>query len=96
MIIKIRYLLIGILLLLIGTILYLIDRPPDQIYFLFALPFEYSLYCIYPPLFGPLNDFLPHFFHVTAFILLTAGLIDCGKKRLSDNLPVLVDCKCRF
>jgi len=80
MIIKIRYFLIGILLLLIGTIIYLIDRPPDQTYFLFALPFEFSLYGIYPPLFGPLSNFLPHFFHVTAFIFLTAGLLDCEKK----------------
>ena len=77
---NIRYILLGLLLLFIGALVYLFDRPPDQTYFIFALPFQFSLYNIYPPLFGPLGNFLPHFLHVTAFILLTAAVLDCGKK----------------
>jgi len=72
--------LVGIFLLSIGALIYLIDRPPGQTYFLFSLPFEFSLYHRYSPLFGVIGNFLPHFLHVTAFILLTAGLLDCGKK----------------
>ena len=77
---NIRYILIGLLLLFIGALVYLFDRPPDQTYFIFALPFQFSLYNIYPPLFGFIGGFLPHFLHTSAFILLTAGIMDCGKK----------------
>ncbi len=78
--INLRYILIGIFLLSIGALIYLIDRPPEQIYFIFALPFQLSFYDITPSLFGTIGDFLPHFLHVSAFILLTAGLLNCGKK----------------
>ena len=77
---NIRYILLGLLLLSIGAFIYIFDRPPAQTYFIFALPFQISLYNIYPPLFGPIGDFLPHFLHTSAFILLTAGIMDCGKK----------------
>lgn len=77
---NVLYILLGLLLLSIGTMVYLFDRPPDDTYFIFALPFQFSFYDIYPSLFGPIGDFLPHFLHVTAFILLTAGVMNCGKK----------------
>ncbi len=80
MTINLRYILIGIFLLSLGALIYLIDRPPGQTYFIFTLPFQLNLYNITPSLFGPIGNFLPHFLHVSAFILLTAGLIDCGKR----------------
>ena len=80
MTINLRYILIGTFLLTIGALIYLIDRPPSQTYFIFSLPFQLSFYDVTPSLFGTIGNFLPHFLHVTAFILITAGLIDCGKK----------------
>ena len=75
-----RFIFIGIFLLSIGGLIYLIDRPPDQTYFIFALPFQLSFYDVTPSLFGPIGNFLPHFLHVVSFILLTAGVMDCGRK----------------
>ena len=75
-----RHILLGLLLLFIGVLVYLFDRPPDQTYLIFSLPFQLSFYDITPSLFGPIGNFLPHFLHVSAFILITAGLLNCGKK----------------
>ena len=80
MTINLRYILIGIFLLSIGALIYLIDRPPGQTYFIFALPFQLSFYDVTPSLFAPIGNFLPHFLHIVAFILLTAGVIGCGRK----------------
>ena len=80
MAINLRYILIGIFLLSIGALIYLIDRPPDQTYLIFSLPFQLSFYEVTPSFFGIIGNFLPHFLHVSAFILITAGLLNCGKK----------------
>jgi hypothetical protein len=72
--------LIGLIALLIGSVVYLIDRSPGQTYFLFTAPFSISLYHSTPNLFGIIGDSLPAFLHVFSFILLTAGLIFCSKK----------------
>ena len=72
--------MVGIFLLSIGALIYLIDRPPGQTYLLFSLPFEFSLYNNHSPFFGTIGNYLPHFLHVSAFILLTAGLLNCGKR----------------
>lgn len=79
--INMKQILSGMLILLIGTLVYLIDRPPDQTWFISVLPFHFSLYNIYPPLFGPLGHVLPDFLHVIAFILLTAGFVAGGRRR---------------
>ncbi|MEW6078772.1 MAG: hypothetical protein AB1724_13230 [Thermodesulfobacteriota bacterium] len=78
--INLRHILLGLLSLMIGTLVYLVDRPPDQTFFLQVLPVSISLYRVYPPLFGPLGDVLPDFLHVVAFILLTAGILNCGRR----------------
>jgi len=80
MTINLGYILFGIFLLSIGALIYLIDRPPDQSYIIFSLPFQLSFYDVTPSLFGTIGNFLPHFLHVSAFILITAGLLNCGKK----------------
>ncbi|MBW2606258.1 MAG: hypothetical protein JRD05_01345 [Deltaproteobacteria bacterium] len=72
--------LIGILVLLLGTLVYLVDRPPDQTYFVYKSIFDISLHNILPNLFGIIGNSLPSFSHVFSFILITAGLI-ASKKR---------------
>jgi hypothetical protein len=72
--------LIGTGALIVGLLLYLIDRPPDQTYFLFRLGLTSSLYHAVPPLFGHLGGNLPAFLHAFAFILITGGVLACGRK----------------
>jgi hypothetical protein len=72
--------LIGAAWLLFGTLVYLVDRPPDQTYFIYNSSIDISLYNILPNLFGPIGNNLPAFIHVFSFILITAGLLSCQKK----------------
>jgi hypothetical protein len=72
--------LVGTGALFVGLLLYLIDRPPDQTYFLFRLGLTSSLYDMVPPLFGLFGGNLPAFLHIFAFILITGGILACGKK----------------
>jgi hypothetical protein len=78
--INLRQILLGLLCLLIGTLVYLIDRPPEQTLFVRIMPVPISLYRGGPPLFGPLGNVLPDFLHAVAFILLTAGVLSCGRR----------------
>jgi ABC-type xylose transport system permease subunit len=71
---------IGAIGLLFGSLVYLIDRPPDQTYFVYSTIPNISLYSILPSLFGLLGNSLPAFIHVFSFILITAGLLFYGKK----------------
>jgi hypothetical protein len=72
--------LIGLGGLLLGTLVYLVDRPPDQTYFLYSSSINISLHDILPNLFGIIGNSLPEFIHVFSFILITAGLIFCQKR----------------
>jgi len=72
--------LIGVIGLFIGSLIYLIDRPPDQTYFVYSSTINISLFDIIPNLFGLIGNSLPEFIHVFSFILITAGLIFCNKK----------------
>lgn len=71
--------LIGIAGLLVGIFVYLIDRPPDQTYFIFASKITISLFNTIPNVFGAMGNCLPDFLHVFSFILITAGLLACQK-----------------
>ena len=88
--INIRQISIGVLGLLIGTLVYLVDRPPDQTYFVYSIPLHISLFKTLPNLFGPIGKSLPSFIHVFSFILLTAGIISSRKKGF------LIVCLCWF
>jgi multisubunit Na+/H+ antiporter MnhC subunit len=66
--------LIGLVFLLFGMLVYLIDRPPEQTYFLNNY-FKLSLHNYLPPLFGNFASNLPAFVHVFSFILITSGLV---------------------
>jgi hypothetical protein len=72
--------LIGTIGLLIGSLIYLINRPPDQTYFVFSSPINISLSNTIPNVFGSIGGTLPAFIHVFSFILITAGLIFCNKR----------------
>jgi hypothetical protein len=72
--------LTGAIILCIGILVYLVDRPPEQTLFMDKSPVNISLYHILPNLFGRIGNCLPSFTHVFSFILITAGLI-ASKKR---------------
>ncbi len=72
--------LIGVIGLLFGSLVYLVDRPPEQTYFVYNSSIAISLYNILPNLFGSIGNSLPAFIHVFSFILITAGLIACQKR----------------
>ena len=78
--INITLILIGIASLLIGTLVYLIYRPPNQTYFVSHLGIDISFYNTLPNVFGLIGNILPSFIHTFSFILITAGLISCSKK----------------
>jgi hypothetical protein len=70
---------IGLLVLSIGSLVYLVDRPPGQTYFIYESRFDISLYNTFPNFFGTIGNILPDFSHVFAFILITAGILSTGK-----------------
>jgi hypothetical protein len=74
--------LIGVVVLVVGSLIYLIDRPPDQTYFVYSSPINISLSNTISNLFGSIaiGNSLPEFIHVFSFILITAGLIFCNKR----------------
>jgi len=82
--------LTGLIVLLFGALVYLVDRPPDQTYFVYSSPFNISLFKTLPNLFGHIGNVLPSFIHVFSFILLTAGILSCRKKGF------LIICLCWF
>ena len=77
--VNILQVLIGVAVLLVGSLVYLIDRPPDQTYFIYRVA-NISLYNTLPNLFGHIGNSLPEFVHVLSFILITAGLISYQKR----------------
>jgi len=72
--------LIGAAALLIGSLVYLIDRAPGETYFVYSTGVNISLHNIVPGVFGPLGHSLPAFIHVFAFVLITAGIVSCGRR----------------
>jgi hypothetical protein len=80
----------GVTGLLIGSLVYIVDRPPDQTYFVYKSSINISLYNTLPNLFGPFGNSVPSFIHVFSFILLTAGLGSFQKR------GCLMICLCWF
>jgi hypothetical protein len=74
------FILIGSIALLIGALVYYVDRPPNQTYFVIGYSEDLSMHDSIPNLFGIVGESLPDFIHVFSFILLTAGVSSCGKK----------------
>ena len=88
--INIRQILIGLSILLLGTLVYVVDRPPDQTYFVCKSFVNISLHNTLPNLFGFIGNSLPSFIHAFSFILITAGLLHCQKR------GCLIICACWF
>jgi hypothetical protein len=72
--------LIGFLVLIIGLLVYLIDRAPNETYFVYYISTWFSLHNIFPNIFGAVGKNLPAFIHVFSFALITAGLLSCQRK----------------
>jgi hypothetical protein len=72
--------LLGAAALLAGALVYVVDRAPDETYFVYSTGVNISLHNILPNVFGPIGHSLPAFIHVFAFVLITAGVISCGKR----------------
>ena len=75
-----KQLIIGVAVLVVGTLVYLIDRSPDQTYFIYSGIVDISFYSAGHHAFGRAGCNLPSFFHVVSFILLTAGLFSLRTK----------------
>ncbi len=75
-----RQLLIGLAVLMLGALVYLIDRAPHETYFVHYIGTQFSLHNILPNIFGPVGQNLPAFIHVFSFTLITAGLLSCQRK----------------
>jgi hypothetical protein len=75
-----RQILIGVAALLVGTFFYLIERPPDQTYFISISPINISLRDTVPTLPAFIANSLPSFVHIFSFILITAGMVCCYKR----------------
>ena len=82
--------LIGVIALLLGSLIYLVDRPPDQTYFVYTSSINLSLYSAFPNLFGLIGNSLPAFIHVFSFVLITAGFVSYRKR------GYLIICLCWF
>lgn len=72
--------MIGAFVLIIGTFVYLIDRPPGDTYFVSQNRKDISLYGKLPPIFGRMGQNLPAFAHPFGFILITVAILNPGKK----------------
>ena len=74
------HILFGLIGLFFGSLVYLVDRAPDQTYFVHTSPVNISLFNTVPNLFGFIGGSLPECVHVFSFILITAGLIFCNRR----------------
>jgi hypothetical protein len=68
--------LLGVFLLVLGTGVYLLDRSWQQLAIAQVIPLTHAR----SPVFGVLGGSLPSFAHVCAFALLTAALLDGGRR----------------
>ena len=68
-------LLLGLTGLLLGTIVYLSSRSPDQTYFIHRLGLGDLYLKNLVDIFGPLSGYLPSFLHPLSFILITSAFI---------------------
>lgn len=85
-----RQVFIGLSVLLLGTLVSVVDRPPNQTYFVYKSFVNISLNNTLPNLFGFIGNSLPSFVHAFSFILITAGLLQCQKR------GCLIICVCWF
>jgi len=72
--------LIGILLLLVGSMIYVTDRAPEYVYFTRFFGIHVKLFGPDTGILGAFGRRLPALFHVLSFSLITASLVHASKK----------------
>jgi hypothetical protein len=72
--------LLGLAALLAGCLVYLMERPPENIGFLKYFGISRSFLRGFPSLLGSAGHVAPSFFHVWAFIFLTSGVVAAKRK----------------
>jgi hypothetical protein len=75
--INIKQISIGLIVLLIGTVFYFIDRPPGDVYFVKLLGTHLSRFDKWPAIFGRFGANLPSFVHAFSFSLISASILSC-------------------
>jgi hypothetical protein len=73
--------MIGILCLLLGSLVYVIDRSPDQVYFTKFLGINSRIIEVSPNVLGLFGKSLPAFFHPLSLILITASFFIYSRKK---------------
>ena len=73
--------LAGIFLLILGSLVYVVDRSPDQVYFTRFFGIHLKMFDGGAPLLGSLGLRLPAFFHVLSFSLITGAFFRSGRGR---------------
>ena len=68
--------ILGLVVLLVGTLVYVLDRSPAQVPLLSAI----SLFGELPPIFGAIGHSLPTFAHVFAFAVLSTVILGNSRK----------------
>jgi hypothetical protein len=71
---------IGLAAILAGTLIYLVLRSPEQIYFTRFFGIHAPLFDVQSPLLRIFGQRLPAFFHVLAFALITASFFRNSKR----------------
>ncbi len=66
-------LIVAVIVLTIGVLVYLLDRPSTSIY---LVPDSWSFGDCIPPVFGAIGDHLPTFAHTFAFTLFTSVVLE--------------------
>ena len=74
---------IGVVVLAVGSLIYLIDRSPDQTYFVYTISTCMSLHHAVPILFAPLGRNLPAFIHCFPFHCLQQGYYRAERRDIS-------------
>lgn len=70
----------GFIVLFVGIALYLVDRPPEDTYFVYRSLEWLSFHGTVPAFFGAVGNILPGFVHPFAFSLMTAGVANTGRR----------------
>ena len=76
---RLALVMLGLCTLFAGVALYLVDRPPENTYFVSRSLAWLSFHGETPQLFGALSAILPAFIHPFSFSLMTAGILAPGK-----------------
>ena len=78
--IQIIPILTGLLALCIGSLVYIVDRPPEHTFLIAGCMPGITLHHCLPNLFGLLGNSLADFSHAFAFTMITAGILSCTGK----------------